>query len=250
MDRVSLSFPWEVTPATFLSRPNRFLVIARLDDGGTLVKAHCADPGRLRELLLPNSRLYLSPAQAGGRKTEYDLRFVEHPETGQLVSLNTVLPNGLVHLALQERALPQFVGYDRIMREVATPHGASSEINSRIDFCLRSYEEDSYWIEVKSVTLVEGDVALFPDAPTLRGTRHLMELAALVEKGNRAAVLFIVQRPDAKVLRPNGAADAAFARALCHAKDIGVEIYAYRCELTLRTIQLIDQIPVEIIPVK
>jgi sugar fermentation stimulation protein A len=250
MDSVLFSFPWSVVPATFLSRPNRFLVVARLAYGGALIKAHCADPGRLRELLLPNSKLYVSPAQTGGRKTEYDLRFVEHPDTGQLVSLNTVLPNRLVHLALQERALPQFVGYDRILREVTTPHGGLSGLNSRIDFCLRGDKEVSYWIEVKSVTLVEGDVALFPDAPTLRGTRHLLELAALVEKGKRAAVLFIVQRPDAKVLRPNGAADAAFARALCHAKDIGVEIYAYRCELTLRTIQLMDQIPVEIIPVE
>ncbi|MGD1996400.1 MAG: DNA/RNA nuclease SfsA, partial [Anaerolineae bacterium] len=114
---------------------------------------------------------------------------------------------------------------------------------SRLDFRLDGPRGVS-WVEVKSVTLVEDGLALFPDAPTLRGRRHLEELMSLAQKKARAAIVFVVQRPDAAALAPHRAADPAFARALVDAARAGVETYAFRCAVTRQSLYLTSQLPV------
>jgi sugar fermentation stimulation protein A len=135
------------------------------------------------------------------------------------VSVDTRLPNRAVGKWLAEGRLPEFRAYRNVQPEVALGE-------SRIDFLLRN-GRDCY-LEVKSCTLVEGDSAFFPDAPTDRGRRHVATLAEAAERGLRSSVLFVVQRPDASLFRPRDETDPAFADALRDARGRGVEVYAYR----------------------
>jgi len=229
--------------ATFLARPNRFLVAARLEDGAT-VAAHLADRGRLLTKLVPGARLVLGHKPGEGRKTQYQVAGVYVGD--QLVSLDTHLPNRLVEAALRAGALPQFAGYPHVEREVQV--GAS-----RFDFGLapaaptgtkRHGGACPCIVEVKSVADVVDTIAVFPDAPTTRGRRHLLELAHLAEAGVRSAVVFVVQRGDGTAVAVNRAIDPDFAVALSEVARRGVELYAYRCPLTLAGIRLGEGLPV------
>lgn len=247
-----MKFDFSVERARFISRPNRFLVIAQLAASGETVRVHCPDPGRLRELLLPDATVYVSPAAGTGRKTSHVLRFVEHPDpraNKQLISLDSRLPNQLVAEGLAEDAFPWFRGYTQVEREVRIPEAvAGAGVRSRIDYRLSGPVQPTCWLEVKSVTLVEGRRALFPDAVTARGRRHVLELAHLHElAGDRAAVLFIVQRPDVDVFSPQIDRDPEFGAALQAAHARGVEVYACRCRLTQTAIELAGPIPVDLL---
>ncbi|XSG73191.1 DNA/RNA nuclease SfsA [Herpetosiphon llansteffanensis] len=231
--------------ASFLARPNQFLVVAALADG-SIVQAHMADRGRLLTKLVPGAQLVLGHKPAEGRKTAYQVAGVY--EGNELVSLDTGLPNRLVEAALRARALSPFAAYSHVEREVK--HGAS-----RFDFGLapappthaKRYGGDCPWlVEVKSVGDAADGLALFPDAPTVRGRRHLLELAELHEQGRRTAVVFIVQRGDAQRVSVNRQIDPAFAETLALVASCGVEIYAYRCPLSLAGIQLAEQLPIDL----
>lgn len=238
-----MDFAFTAQAATFLERPNRFRVMARLHDTEQIVAVHCPNPGRLAELLIPGATIYVSRAASTTRKTTHDLRFVEHPEHGQLVSLDTRLPNALFAEGLRNGFFAPFSGCVEVQSEVTLPD-IHAGVQSRIDFRLVDSDGVPCWVEVKSVTLVEKGCARFPDAPTTRGRRHVNELAERVALGERAAVAFIVQRPDATALRPQWETDPAFAQALADADAAGVELYAYTCTLSTRAIHLQQQIPV------
>lgn len=242
-----MHFPFISELATFLERPNRFHVKARLHSTGEVISAHCPNPGRLRELLVPGATVHVSQADNPARKTLYDLRFAEHPDHGQLVSLDTRLPNALVAEGLAAGFLPPFCGSHSVEREVPLRHPAlagDQPVESRIDFRLVDGQGRLCWIEVKSVSLVEDGCALFPDAPTTRGRRHVEGLAQLVAYGERAAVVFVVQRQDASRLQPQRETDPHFAQALVAAAEQGVETYAYTCALTTTSAHLTKRIPV------
>ena len=241
-------FPFAVEPAEFLERPNRFRIQARLHATGELVAAHCPNPGRLQELLIPHHgvTVYLSRAGNGTapRKTAYTLRLVVHPVDATLISLDTALPNTLVWAALQARQLPPFAALTALQREVSLPEAGGSVHRSRFDFAGVEPAGRRCWIEVKSVSLVEEGVALFPDAVTARGRRHLLELAARVEQGERAAVVFVVQRPDATHVTAHRTADPAFAATLAQVAAAGVELHAWTTTVTLTGAALDRPIPV------
>jgi sugar fermentation stimulation protein A len=136
--------------------------------------------------------------------------------------------------------LTRWQDYATVQREVT--HGAS-----RLDLRLDAHPEaPPCWIEVKSITLVEDGVALFPDAPTTRGRRHLEELADIVGAGERAAAVFVVQRDDPECFSPHPSADPAFAAALREASEAGVEVVAYRCHVTLQGIEIAGSIRVAV----
>ncbi|MFQ5911127.1 MAG: DNA/RNA nuclease SfsA, partial [Thermoplasmata archaeon] len=141
-----------LTQASFVDRPNRFLVRTRLEDGRT-VPAHLPDPGRLKELLVPNRRVWLRPAQGTPRKTSWTVVLVQTPSGDGLVSVDTTLPNRLIAKALRTSALGEFAGWTLVRAEV--PVGAS-----RLDFILESKDRRQLLLEVKSVTLVENGVGL------------------------------------------------------------------------------------------
>lgn len=237
-----MRFTFTTEPARFIERPNRYVILAEIRSGAT-VRAHCPDPGRLRELLIPGATVHLSSTPREGRRTTHELRFVERSETGLLISLDSRLPNALFREALDERTLEPFSDWTAYEPEVCLP-ASGGRIRSRADFLLRGQDGVRTWVEVKSATLVEDRCAYFPDAVTERGRRHLEELAAIARSGERAAVCFIVQRPDADMLRPQWDRDPAFAEALEEAERAGVLLTAYNADITLSEATLRRRIPV------
>jgi sugar fermentation stimulation protein A len=235
-----MRFSFTTYPAILLARPNRYRIIACLCHNNAEIHAHCPDPGRLYELLLPGVTVHVSQARQNERKTAYDLRFVEHPKSGQLISLDTRLPNQLFAERLAQEFFAPFQGWQTLQREVVLPPTSSAlpaAITSRIDFRLLDAEQRPCWVEVKSVMLVIANCAYFPDAPTLRGRRHVAELAHRVQLGERTAVVFIIQRPDADQFCPNWTTAPKFSQTL-------VTTHAYTCELSTTKVQLARSIAV------
>lgn len=216
----------------FLARLNRFL--ATVSVGGEEHSVHVANSGRMRELFTPGARVWVKPVAGGHRKTRFDLALVE--AAGVLVSADARLPNALVAEATASGALRQFAEYPEITREATLGE-------SRLDMLLQGPTGRCY-VEVKSVTLVEGSVGLFPDSPTARGAKHLQSLIGAVEGGRRAAVVFVVQRPDATAAAINGPADPQLAETFQRALSSGVEAYAYNCSVTPRQVRLDQRIPI------
>jgi sugar fermentation stimulation protein A len=232
----SLEWGAPLTEARFVERPNRFVVYARVG-GREPVAAHLPDPGRLRELLVPGRRVGLRPeAPSRGRATRWTVLLVEGPDGSGWVSVHTALPNRLVRAALEAGALPEFDGWEYAGREV--PYG-----RSRLDFLLSDARGRRQYVEVKSVTLVHDGLALFPDAVTARGTRHVEELIDAVERGHDAAVLFVLQRPDAGRVIAARSIDPAFSDAMERAQKAGVRVLGRRCHVTWRGIALGDAVP-------
>jgi sugar fermentation stimulation protein A len=232
MITVPLGFGKPLVEATFVARPNRFLIEALLD--GQNVQAHLADRGRLKETLVPGVRLLLAHNTGAGRKTAFQAVAAYRGAT--LASLDTQLPNRLIEAALRAGALAQFAQYPTIRREVKV--GAS-----RFDFQLAN-DESRCIVEVKSAGLIVDGLALFPDAPTERGRRHLSELVECVQGGERAAVVFVVQGGDAHAMTVNRDIDPQFADALIAAEANGVEVYAYACMLSREGLTLGARTPV------
>jgi sugar fermentation stimulation protein A len=211
-----------LVPASFVSRPNRFIVRATLRDGN-VVEAHLADPGRLVELLIPGASLRLRPAPEGGaRRTRFSVALVRASEPPRAwVSVETQRANRLAEDLLSRGEVFGVGREGRLRREVR-------EGDSRFDFLLDGSPRGRLWIEVKSVTLVENGVGRFPDAPTDRGTRHLRGLTSLVERGDRAMVLFVAQREDAERVTAHRRIDPVFADTLAVARGAGVMLRAAR----------------------
>lgn len=187
--------------ATFLSRPNRFVIELLLD--GRVERAFVANPGRLREILVPGVTLRVERSQDPRRKLP--LKVVGALRSDGWVSLDTHRTNGMVASLLRRDAIPGLEGRAVVRAEVR--HG-----NSRFDFLL----EGPLYLEVKSCTLAGRDVAMFPDAATERGRRHLLHLAALEEE---TAVVFLVQSPTATVFMPDFHADLEFARTMLGVRE-------------------------------
>lgn len=219
-------------PGVFLRRLNRFAVEVRL--GRQRVQAHLPNSGRLHELLVPGYPIWMARRE-GQRRTHYDLQVVGLPD-GTLVSADARVPNLLFREAWERGELPPFGSYTALEAEV--PLG-----EVRVDFRLSGPGGIAY-LEVKSVTLVEDGIGLFPDAPTVRGRRHVAALMGARANGVQAFMLFVVQRPDARAFRPHDPADPDFGRILRAAAAYGVQILAYRCEVSLEEIRLTDPIPV------
>ncbi len=196
------------TRGKFLERPNRFTVLVEAE--GSVKKAHISDTGRLKELLVPGADVLLSPNPRG----KLDYKFVAVEKDGEWVLLNTS-----VHSKIARRVIEiGLLGFK--------PENIQSEYrfgSSRIDFLVNG----NMLVEVKGCNLAKNDTCLFPDAPTERGKRHLEELIAAVEKGYRAAVLFLAFRRCSGFL-PNMEMDPAFSSTFYKALRAGVEFYGVR----------------------
>lgn len=188
----------DLIPGEFVWRDNRFVAAVRVD--GRLSHAHIANSGRLPGLLEPGKRVYLADINKPERRTRYDLKLVENDNI--LISVDARLPNSLFEEAVRNKHLENFL-FDDIQREVKFG-------KSRLDFKI-SQAGNICWVETKSVTLVENKIAMFPDAPTGRGRKHLHELAKLQKDGVRSCVVFVVQRPDTEVFKPNWSIDPEFS---------------------------------------
>ena len=230
-------FRWSGRPVagTFLDRPNRFLAV--VDVGGKEVHAHVADPGRLKELLRPGAPVCLMPTAGPERATDHTVILARAPTPpGVWVCVDSMMANRLAAHALEGSLVRGLLGQWNIRREVTVGH-------SRFDFRLTRGRR-TVFVEVKSVTLAVKNTALFPDAPTVRGARHLRELAELAEEGQGAAVLFCAGRDDVSRVRPHRAMDPDFADAAAEAKAAGVKFDAVRFRFSRRGGVFAGRIPV------
>lgn len=218
-------------PASFIKRPNRFLGIVDLD--GQIVECHIPNPGRMNELLYKGADVHVIRKQGSWRKTGYDLTLVEYDDI--IVSIDSRMPNQLIREAIESNTLPEFKGY-------AVEKMEPRFDDSRFDLLLTN-EDKQILVEAKSCTLVEDQIALFPDAPTKRGARHMRTLIKALEYG-RSVVVFVIQRNDAREFRANVEMDPEFTESLKQALENGVEIYAYLSDVTLKGITLQRKIPV------
>lgn len=225
----------QVIEGRFCRRPNRFIAVVEID--GQEETVHVKNTGRCRELLLPGVRVFLAVSDNPARKTRYDLVGVEKQcKSGPLtINMDSQAPNAAVEEWLQGSGL--FPAGAVIRREVT--HGGS-----RFDFYVE-YDEKRAFLEVKGVTLEQDGVALFPDAPTERGVKHLRELAACVAEGFEAYVLFVVQMKGMRVLRPNDSTHLAFGEALRQAAKAGVTVLAMDCRVTRDSMTIDAPVPVE-----
>jgi sugar fermentation stimulation protein A len=218
--------------AIFAERRNRFLIMVEVN--GHLEKAHLPNSGRLRELLIPGAKALIKKVNRPGRKTAYDLWGIY---TGTIwVCVDAHHANDLFLQALNQDLIGELRGFSTVEREV--PFGTG-----RLDFCFDKGGE-RHLVEVKSVTLVRAGKALFPDAPTERGKRHLEELTAAAQRGEKAGVTFIVQRGDAVSFSPNTEQDPIFASALQEAISQGVWIAACSFEIERERIGRGERIPI------
>ena len=232
-----MTYPTTVIPARFISRPNRF--IALVDVNGRTETVHVKNTGRCRELLIPGATVYLAAAENPARKTPYDLIAVDKIlSDGRTVTVNmdSQAPNAIAAEWLPVSGL--FPETATIRREVT--HG-----DSRFDFCIQTADTTAY-LEVKGCTLEQDGVALFPDAPTERGIKHIRELSALAREGCPAYILFIIQMKGTHTFRPNDATHKAFGDALREANAAGVHILAVDCRVIPGTVTVDGYIPVEL----
>ncbi|MHA1442772.1 MAG: DNA/RNA nuclease SfsA [Candidatus Heimdallarchaeota archaeon] len=207
----------KISFAKFVDRPNRFLVNLIPENKQQTEPAFLHDPGRMKELLVPNVRL-----------------LIREPIT---------LENLVAKTALINKWIPELSEYDSVRPEITVG-------KSRLDFLLETNSKKCY-VETKGVTLVKDGKALFPDAPTERGTRHLKELQKLKKEGFRAVILFMCMRDDPEVFSPNIVTDKKFSDQLSIADKSGVEILVYKVKPIIQDEQLVflfkNRIKVELI---
>ncbi|HRJ68505.1 MAG TPA: DNA/RNA nuclease SfsA [Beijerinckiaceae bacterium] len=233
-----MRFPSRIVPGRLIQRYKRFLAEVALADG-SIVTAHCANPGAMLGLTDPGSTVWLSMSPDPKRKLAYNWELVEvdFGDGTQCVGINTSHPNRLAELAISAGTLPELAGYPTLRREVR--YG----VNSRIDLLLEAPERAPCYVEVKNVHLCRrAGQAEFPDCVTARGAKHLGELANVVRDGGRAVMLYVIQmRADSFSLAAD--IDPAYARAFDAARAAGVEALAYSCDVSPDGLGLARAVP-------
>ena len=221
----------DVVPGRFLDRPNRF--VAHVELMGKTETVHVKNTGRCRELLVPGARVYCQHLEHPGRKTKYDLIAVE--KNGRLINMDSQAPNAAAGEWLRGGGLG----------EVQNLRAETVHADSRFDFSFTLGGRQCF-LEVKGVTLEQDGVCAFPDAPTLRGSKHLRGLADAAREGYGAYVLFVIQMENVRFLRPNDATDPDFTAALRQAAAAGVQVLAHSCAVTPDSMTITGPVPVEL----
>lgn len=226
----------KILPGIFLARPNRF--IAHVELGGRMEVCHVKNTGRCRELLLPGARVWLEESSNPARKTKYDLIAVEKERAGGplLINMDSQAPNRV----FGEWAAAGGLGF---VPDLLRPEAVFG--SSRFDFYWERGEKAGFW-EVKGVTLEEDGMARFPDAPTLRGVKHLEELVTAREAGYEAGVCFIVQMEGMDCVAPNDVTHPEFGAALRRAARAGVEVLALECRVEPGRLTVKGAVPVRL----
>lgn len=223
-----------VISATFIERPNRFIAICDID--GETVKAHVRNTGRCRELLISGVKVYLEISDQEKRKTGYTLIAVEKGD--RLVNIDSIAPNKVVLEALKNGQMQLLNSEKTTLIKTEKQY-----YDSRFDFYLETSSKKAF-IEVKGVTLEDNNVALFPDAPTERGIKHIRELVKAVYEGYEAYIVFIVQMRGVSSFSPNIKTHPEFGFELRKAFEAGVHVICFDCYIGNDNILLGDPIPV------
>jgi sugar fermentation stimulation protein len=213
---------------TFISRPNRF--IAYVDVNGSVEKVHVKNTGRCRELLIENVRVVLEMPENTDRKTKYDLIAVW--KNGMLVNIDSQAPNKAVYEFLKEHSDAD--------TEIITEYTLG---NSRFDMLLRNDNEKTL-VEVKGVTLENDGLALFPDAPTERGLKHVNELIENRKKGYKCLIIFVIQMKGPHYFTPNFEMHPEFGEAVRKASENGVQVNAYDCIVTENSMIIDEEVKI------
>ena len=219
-----------VRAAKFIDRPNRFIAHVELD--GSVETVHVKNTGRCRELLVPDCTVYLEKGTNPNRKTAYDLIAVE--KGSSLINMDAQGPN---------KVFAEWAAAGGFLPDVTAIRPEYAYGGSRLDFCIET-KERLHLVEVKGVTLEENGNALFPDAPTERGVRHLHELIRAVGEGHRATAFFVIQMAGVTDFSPNDDTHPAFGEALRRARDAGVRIAAWSCRVTPDSMEIDRPVPV------
>lgn len=219
---------------TLVKRYKRFLADVELDDG-TLVTAHCPNSGSMAQCSDPGAPVYLSISDNPKRKLKYSWVLIQMPTS--LVGVNTLIPNKLVAAAAAHGWVPELAGYNKVRTEVAVGD------HTRLDVKLIADGRRDCYVEVKNCTLVKNGLALFPDARTVRGQKHLEALARLKTEGHRAVIFFLVQRMDAQLFAPAEQIDPQYSQTLRQVAAKGVEILVYDVAIDLKGIRISKPLP-------
>lgn len=222
----------KILPARFLSRPNRF--VARVEAEGEELVCHVKNTGRCRELLVPGATVWLEESPNPSRKTKFDLIAVEKGD--RLINMDAQAPNKV----FGEWAAAGGFREGLTLLRPETTYGSS-----RFDFYWESSKSRGF-VEVKGVTLEEDGIVRFPDAPTLRGVKHLDELVKAHEAGYEAAVCFVIQMEDVRWFAPNDVTHPEFGQALRKAAAAGVEILAMDCAVTPQSLTMGKSVPIRL----
>jgi len=219
--------------AEFIRRINRFE--AYVDFNGKELRVHVPNTGRCKEILIPGSKVLLREELNPSRKTLYDL--IAGYKNNKIINIDSQIPNKVVDEALKNKRVQKLTKYNILQREKTFG-------NSRFDFKLSNDIGEEYYLEVKGVTFEVDGKTMFPDAPTQRGRKHLLELIDAKKKGFGAGVLFLIQMSNIDSFSPYDDMDEAFGEALRLAFNNGVDIFAYECEVGENFITLSKQVEV------
>lgn len=223
-----MNFKKNLQQGKLIKRYKRFLADVELP-GGEVVTAHCTNSGSMKSCLEEGAEVYISPVDDPKRKTRFTWEMIKI--NGDWVGINTNLPNVLAYEAVKNGEIDELQGYTQVKREVK--YG-----NSRFDIYAEN-ENEKCFVEVKNVTLKEGDYALFPDAVTKRGKKHLEELIRVKEAGIRAVMLFVVQRLDVDTFAPAWNIDPDYSEKLNEAYRKGVEVIPVQAKVTPEKIEIV-----------
>jgi len=222
-----MKFSTPLIKASLVKRYKRFLADVELEDG-SIITVHCPNPGSMMGVKEPGSQVWISDSQNPKRKLRFTLELIKTPgNTGTLVGINTNMPNKICEEAFHSGAFSQIAKFETLRREVK--YGE----NSRIDILLSTPDTTDCYIEIKSVTLQrQSGLHEFPDGVTERGRKHLGELAKVAKGGERAIMLYLIQREDGDRFSFARDIDPHYAQAFDEAVAQGVEAYAIRCKIT------------------
>lgn len=232
-----MKYSQQLIEGTLIKRYKRFLADVALADG-EIVTAHTPNTGSMKGCAIPGARVWLR--DSGNPKRKYPLSWeIVEVAPDVLVGINTGLPNTLVREAIENGIVSELQAFNHIRSEVRY-----GQENSRIDLLLTNSGDETCYVEIKNVTLVEDGIALFPDAVSERGTKHLRELVNVVAKGHRGVIFYCVQRRDATQVAPADQIDPVYGETLRWAIAQGVEAIAYQADVTTKAIQLHKKLPV------
>lgn len=220
--------------ATLVKRYKRFLADV-ITDKGEKITVHCPNSGSMRGCATPGSNVMLSTSPNPKRKYPQGLEMVQEGNTW--IGINTMLTNGIVAEAIMDGRVQELQNIEKLTREVKTSK------SSRLDLLLERGDEKIY-VEIKNCSLLEDGWAMFPDAVTVRGTKHLNELAMLVEQGHQGVLFFCIQRNDADKFKPAAHIDPLYAKTLSEVAQKGVQVLVYQAEVTPESIEITKAIPI------
>ena len=235
-----MKFASPLLRGTLLKRYKRFLADVRLATGGEIT-ASCPNTGAMMGVSAPGMTVWLSRSDSKTRKYPHAWELAEHDlgRGATLVGINTSLPNRIVEEAIAAGAVAELAGYAKLRREVG--YG----VDSRIDFLLETTAGQRCYVEVKNVHLSrQAGLAEFPDCVSQRAAKHLVELAGMVRQGNRAVMVYLIQRSDVSHFALASDFDPTYAAGFAIARQAGVEALAYACEVTTQAVTLNRRVPI------